>query len=107
MHAPPTQTSPVVQKLPSEHGSELATEVQAPPPLQISSVHSLPSAVQGVPAALFNEQGATAPLLLVYTTRPEFEAPWPTLGHHALLALQRLDRDQVREMVARIAAHAA
>jgi tetratricopeptide (TPR) repeat protein len=55
--------------------------------------------------ALLVEQAATAPLLLLYTARPEFRAPWPLLGHHAQLTLNRLSRPQVREMVEQVAAH--
>jgi tetratricopeptide (TPR) repeat protein len=44
----------------------------------------------------------TAPLLLLYTARPEFRAPWPALGHHVHLALNRLTPRQVREMVAQV-----
>ncbi len=32
------------------------------------------------------EQCATAPLLLVYSARPEFHAPWPLRAHHAHVA---------------------
>jgi len=56
--------------------------------------------------ALLVEQAATVPLLLLYTARPEFRAPWPLLGHHAQLTLNRLNRSQVREMVEQVAAHA-
>src|SRR5262249_13466876 len=46
------------------------------------------------------EQGATAPLFLLYTARPEFRAPWPMRAHHAQITLNRLSNPQVREMVA-------
>jgi len=52
--------------------------------------------------AMLAERGATAPLLLLYTARPEFRAPWPALGHHVHLALNRLTPRQVREMVAQV-----
>ena len=32
---------------------------------------------------LLAEQGATVPLMLLYTARPEFRAPWPMRAHHA------------------------
>ena len=32
---------------------------------------------------LLAEQGATVPLLLLYTARPEFRAPWPMRTHHS------------------------
>jgi class 3 adenylate cyclase/tetratricopeptide (TPR) repeat protein len=52
--------------------------------------------------AMLAERGANAPLLLLYTARPEFRTPWPVLGHHLLLPLSRLTPRQVREMVARV-----
>jgi len=52
------------------------------------------------------DQGATAPLLLLYTTRPEFRAPWPMRAHHAQVTLNRLTERQTREMVARVSPNA-
>jgi class 3 adenylate cyclase/predicted ATPase len=48
------------------------------------------------------EQGATAPLLLLCTARPDFRAPWPMRAHHAQLTLARLNQRDVREMIARL-----
>jgi class 3 adenylate cyclase/predicted ATPase len=56
---------------------------------------------------LLLEQGAKAPLLLIYTARPEFRASWPLRAHHTQLTLNRLSAHDVREMVARVVAHAA
>jgi len=53
------------------------------------------------------EQAATAPLMLLYTARPEFRAPWPMRAHHAQITLSRLNDRQTREMVAGVAAHVA
>ena len=53
---------------------------------------------------LLTEQGATAPLMLLYTARPEFRAPWPMHMHHSQIALNRLSPRDVREMVALVAA---
>ena len=53
------------------------------------------------------EQGATAPLMLLYTARPEFRAPWPMRAHHAQITLNRLNDRHTREMVAGVAARAA
>ncbi len=50
------------------------------------------------------EQGATAPLLMLYTARPEFHAPWPMRAHHAQISLNRLNAPQIREMVGAVAA---
>jgi len=49
------------------------------------------------------ERGATAPLLIVATMRPEFRAPWTTRSHHGVMSLVPLDRAQIREMVEAIA----
>jgi len=52
---------------------------------------------------LLAEQGATVPLMLLYTARPEFRAPWPMRAHHAQITLNRLSARDVREMVALVA----
>jgi predicted ATPase len=56
---------------------------------------------------LLVEQGATARLLLLYTARPEFHAPWSTRAHHTQINLNRLTSDNVRTMVAHVAAKIA
>jgi tetratricopeptide (TPR) repeat protein len=56
---------------------------------------------------LLAEQGATAPLMLLYTTRPEFRPSWPMRAHHAQITLNRLSARDVREMVAQVAARNA
>jgi class 3 adenylate cyclase/tetratricopeptide (TPR) repeat protein len=53
------------------------------------------------------EQGATVPLILLYTTRPEFRAPWPMLAHHTQITLGRLRDRDVRDMVHAVAAQTA
>jgi class 3 adenylate cyclase/tetratricopeptide (TPR) repeat protein len=53
------------------------------------------------------EQAATAPLLLLCTTRPEFRAPWPMRAHHAQITLNRLNNRHTREMVAGVVARSA
>src|SRR5215472_16638167 len=50
------------------------------------------------------EQAATAPLLLLYTTRPEFRAPWPMRAHHVQITLNRLSERHTREVIAGVAA---
>jgi class 3 adenylate cyclase/predicted ATPase len=52
---------------------------------------------------LLVQQGATVPLMLVYTTRPEFEVPWPQRPHHTHLSLNRLGRREVQDMVEGVA----
>jgi predicted ATPase len=56
---------------------------------------------------LLVEQGAQARLLLVYTARPEFRAPWPMRPHHTQITLNRLSSRNVRTMVAQVAARNA
>src|SRR5262249_24574493 len=53
---------------------------------------------------LLVQQGATGPLLLLYTTRTQGQPPWPTLPHHAQLVLSRLERQQARQLVGQIGA---
>lgn len=55
---------------------------------------------------LLAEQGATAPLLLICTARPEFRAPWPPRAHHAQLSLDRLSVRDAREMATQLTARA-
>ena len=56
---------------------------------------------------LLVEQGTQARLLLLYTARPEFRAPWPLRAHHAQITLNRLSTRNVRTMVAQVAARTA
>ena len=56
---------------------------------------------------LLVEQGASARLLLLYTARPEFHAPWPMRAHHTQINLNRLSAGNVRTMVAQVAAKIA
>jgi predicted ATPase len=56
---------------------------------------------------LLAEQGANVPLMLLYTARPEFRAPWPMHTHHSQITLNRLSSRNVREMVALVAARNA
>ena len=44
-------------------------------------------------------QGATVPLLLLATARPEFRAPWPMRAHHAQITLNRLNDRHTRALV--------
>src|SRR5216683_1391766 len=56
---------------------------------------------------LLVEQGSPARLLLLYTARPEFHAPWPMRTHHTQINLNRLTARDVRTMVAQVAARIA
>jgi class 3 adenylate cyclase len=56
---------------------------------------------------LLAEQGATVPLMLLHTARPEFRAPWPMRAHHVQITLNRLSARNAREMVAQVAARNA
>jgi class 3 adenylate cyclase/tetratricopeptide (TPR) repeat protein len=51
---------------------------------------------------MLTERGATAPLMIVATARPEFRAPWATRSHHGVISLVPLDGQQVRQMVGAI-----
>ena len=53
------------------------------------------------------ERGALAPLFVLITARPEFRPPWGMRSHHSTISLAPLDRDQVRQMVAELAARHA
>jgi class 3 adenylate cyclase/predicted ATPase len=56
---------------------------------------------------LLAEQGATVPLMLLYTARPEFHAAWPMRTHHSQITLNRLSSRDVREMIALVTARTA
>jgi class 3 adenylate cyclase/ribosomal protein L40E len=53
---------------------------------------------------LLVEQGATAPLMLLYTARPEFHPQWPRRAHHTQVTLNRLSSRDVRTIVGQVAA---
>ena len=53
------------------------------------------------------EQAATAPLMLLCATRPEFRAPWPMRAHHAQITLNRLNNRHTREMITGVVARSA
>lgn len=50
------------------------------------------------------EQGALGPLMLVCTARPEFRPAWSMRAHHVQARLDRLGREETRELVKRMAA---
>jgi class 3 adenylate cyclase/tetratricopeptide (TPR) repeat protein len=56
---------------------------------------------------LLAEQGATVPLMLLYTARPEFRASWRMRTHHSQITLNRMSSRNMREMVALVAARDA
>jgi predicted ATPase/class 3 adenylate cyclase len=56
---------------------------------------------------LLGEQGATVPLLVLCTARPEFHPEWPLRSHHLQLTLNRLSAGNVRAMMAQVAAQKA
>jgi hypothetical protein len=51
------------------------------------------------------QQGASVPLMLLCTARPEFRAPWQAQSHHSVLALNRLNAGETRELIAGVIAH--
>jgi class 3 adenylate cyclase/tetratricopeptide (TPR) repeat protein len=50
------------------------------------------------------EQSASHRLILLFTARPEFKAPWPMRSHHTQITLSRLEDRHTREMIASMAA---
>src|SRR5271165_2667294 len=56
---------------------------------------------------LLVEQGATSSVLLLYTARPEFLAPWTPRAHHTHVILNRLTARDAREMVVQAVATTA
>jgi predicted ATPase len=50
------------------------------------------------------ERGALAPLFVLITARPEFRPPWGIRSHHGMILLAPLDRQEVRDMVSKLAA---
>ena len=53
------------------------------------------------------DRGALAPVFVLLTARPEFRPPWATRSHHGTISLTPLDQQQVRHMVAELAARHA
>jgi class 3 adenylate cyclase/tetratricopeptide (TPR) repeat protein len=56
---------------------------------------------------LLAEQGAIAPLMLLYTARPEFRQPWPLRSHHTQITLNRLSTRVAQKMIAQLASRHA
>ena len=52
------------------------------------------------------EQGATGPLMILCTARPEFHANWPMRSHHAQITLDRLSHAETRDLVEGVVAQA-
>jgi class 3 adenylate cyclase/predicted ATPase/predicted Ser/Thr protein kinase len=44
-------------------------------------------------------EGTGGPFLTLLTARPEFHPPWPAVASQTILALNRLTRDQAKEMI--------
>ena len=53
------------------------------------------------------EQSASRRLMLLFTGRPEFSAPWPMRAHHTQITLSRLEDRHTREMIASLSARGA
>ncbi len=56
---------------------------------------------------LLVDQAAREPLLLLYTARPEFQAPWPRRAHYTHLTLNRLQRRHARDLITSVAQRCA
>jgi class 3 adenylate cyclase/DNA-binding transcriptional ArsR family regulator len=84
----------------------LGTARQRPLVLATEDLHwADPSTLELI--QLLVEQSTDAPLLLLYTARPEFHPPWPPRPHHGQINLDRLGAPDARAMVARVAAQKA
>jgi hypothetical protein len=59
-----------------------------------------------VDLGLTAEQGATAPLLFLFTARPEFRTVWSLRSHHNQIALNRLRPPEVQTMLRQVGARA-
>lgn len=53
------------------------------------------------------DRGSQARLFILATARPEFRSPWTTRSHHSVVPLSPLDRGQIGQMVATLAARHA
>ena len=74
--------------------------------LQVEDIHwADPSTLDLL--RLLAEQCATAPVLLLIASRPEFRAPWAHRSHHTVVALAPLERPEVQQMVRGLAARHA
>ncbi len=56
---------------------------------------------------LLVDQAAREPLLLLYTARAEFQAPWPQRAHYTHLTLNRLQRRHTRDLITSMAERSA
>ncbi len=54
---------------------------------------------------LISEEGMSDPILVLLTSRPEFRTPWPMTANQTNLTLNRLTREQVKEMMQKKAGH--
>ena len=52
------------------------------------------------------DQGATSPIMLLCTARPEFQAPWPARSHHTRITLAGLASRPMRALVDALVARA-
>jgi class 3 adenylate cyclase/tetratricopeptide (TPR) repeat protein len=48
---------------------------------------------------MLGEQVEKAQLMLVFTARPRFKPPWPTRPFHTLVILNRLDHENIQEII--------
>jgi predicted ATPase len=115
LNLPPSATYPPSELSPEQQRRRLLATILAwmvgaarrqPLVVVIEDLHWVdPSTLELI--QLLVEQGATAPLLLLHTARPEFHTPWSLRAHHAQLTLNRLSAHHVRTMVGEIAAQNA
>jgi len=51
---------------------------------------------------LLGERVENEQLMLIFTARPRFQPPWPTRAFHAVITLNRLDRENVQDMISNL-----
>ena len=103
LHGVNTAEEPVLRKKLQRTEMFAFLQKRAPTVIAIEDLHwADPSTLELL--QLLVDQGAMARLLLLYTARPEFHAPWPPRTHHTQITLNRLSARNVRTMVEEVAA---
>lgn len=51
---------------------------------------------------MLGEQVENAQIMLIFTARPRFQPPWPSRPFHTLIPLNRLEHENIRDMIVRL-----
>ncbi len=106
IHAPPDRYPPILLSPEQQRLQLLQTLVDwvigtarlQPTALVIEDLHFAdPSTLEEF--VMLSEQVENAPLMLLFTARPRFQPPWPTRSFHTLINLNRLDHENIRDMI--------